>query len=321
MLCVMSGDRPPPRRVFLSHTSELRRFPAGRSFVAAAEAAVTRAGDAVTDMAYFAARDEKPAAGVPGGGRGGGRVRVDRRVPVRVAGAGPAGGVLHRAGARDRRASWGFRGWCSCSARTPRARRRCSGTCEYGARQEAFRRRLADSGVTTATVTVPGGPGDRGAAGVDRAAPPAGTTGRRGARRGGCGRSRRGSGSSPAATELLAELEAALGSGGPAVVQAVTGMGGVGKTTTAIEYAHRHADEFDIAWWVPAEDPALVAGPAGRAGPRARPGRPDRPDRGRRWRGCWASWPGGIGGWWCSTTPRTRRALRPVPARTARARC
>ena len=68
-------------------------------------------------------------------------------------------------------------------------------------------------------------------------------------------------------------------------------MGGVGKTTTAIEYAHRHRDEFDIAWWVPAEDPALIPDRLAELAHAPGPGRADGSGRGRRWRGCAARWP------------------------------
>jgi hypothetical protein len=46
-------------------------------------------------------------------------------------------------------------------------------------------------------------------------------------------------------TRLLAEERA--------VVQALHGIGGVGKTQLAIEYAHRFADAYDLVCWIAAE--------------------------------------------------------------------
>ena len=48
-------------QVFVSRTSDMAKFPAGRSFVQAVLDAVNRAGLAAVDMGYFAARDGQPA--------------------------------------------------------------------------------------------------------------------------------------------------------------------------------------------------------------------------------------------------------------------
>jgi hypothetical protein len=60
MLWVMPNDDPRPALVFLSHTSELREYPEGGSFVAAAESAVTRAAGVIRDMRYFTAGEGAP---------------------------------------------------------------------------------------------------------------------------------------------------------------------------------------------------------------------------------------------------------------------
>lgn len=57
---------------------------------------------------------------------------------------------------------------------------------------------------------------------------------------------------------LLTAVREKLLVGNRAVVQALEGMGGVGKSQLAMEYAHRFAGSYDLAWWVASEQPDLI---------------------------------------------------------------
>jgi tetratricopeptide (TPR) repeat protein len=72
---------------------------------------------------------------------------------------------------------------------------------------------------------------------------------------------------------LLEDLHARLQAEATAAVVptgALHGLGGVGKTQLVLEFAHRFASDYDVAWWVPAEQPtsatAALAALAGRLG-------------------------------------------------------
>ncbi|WP_412753767.1 FxSxx-COOH system tetratricopeptide repeat protein [Krasilnikovia sp. M28-CT-15] len=56
----------------------------------------------------------------------------------------------------------------------------------------------------------------------------------------------------------LDQLHERLVSGGAAVVQAVHGMGGIGKTQLVLEYAHRHLSGYEVVWWISAEQTGLI---------------------------------------------------------------
>jgi hypothetical protein len=60
--------------------------------------------------------------------------------------------------------------------------------------------------------------------------------------------------------EQLAGIREALLSGKHRVaVQALHGMGGIGKTQVAIEYAHRFAEDYEIVWWLDSENTLLLS--------------------------------------------------------------
>jgi hypothetical protein len=246
-------------RVFVSHTSELRKFPHGRSYVAAVERAVTACGHVIVDMADF------PAADLPSA-----RLCTDR-----VASCDVYIGVLgtrYGSPVRDRpEVSYTE---LEFEAATEAGLHRLvfmldteaevagippSGLIdlEFGARQEAFRRRV-QAALGTRSFADPGTLGQL----VERSLRELG------------GKHRAVDGAVPPVRlaprpeflagreSLLGELDARLaggpGSAGPRTA-VLCGLGGAGKTSVAVEYAHRHVAEAAVCWQFAAGDPAVLA--------------------------------------------------------------
>ena len=62
-------------------------------------------------------------------------------------------------------------------------------------------------------------------------------------------------------SDELAELRASLNAGETAALvqpRAIHGLGGIGKTQLAVEYAYRHGKDYDYVWWIRSEDPVTL---------------------------------------------------------------
>ena len=264
-----------PRRVFLSHTSELRRFPAARSFVAAAEAAVTRAGDAVTDMAYFGARDDKPADFCQGQVRDCdvyvGLIGLRYGVPVRDRPELSYTELEFETATEAGKPRLVFLLDEDAALPIPPARLLDSDP-DLRARQQAFRDRLLGAGLIVAVVASPErleiellhalrqtGPqgGSRAIEGQlagtlpapgEVTAPPGMHNLPRPPARVFVGRA-----------SALGRLREALDDDASAVVtQAVYGLGGVGKSELALHHAAACRGDYPVIWWITAEDTAQI---------------------------------------------------------------
>jgi uncharacterized protein DUF4062 len=143
------------QRIFLSHTSELRSVPPRRSYVAAAEAVVTRAGHVIADMAYFPPASRPPAAVCR---------RAVEEADALVLIAGHRYGSLLPEPESISHTEWEFR--VARGIPIPRfvffleddadGGDALRGDAQDAERQREFRRRLRDSGLTIATVDSPG---------------------------------------------------------------------------------------------------------------------------------------------------------------------
>ena len=250
-------------RVFLSHTSELRNFPEkGTSYVAEAERAISAAGHVIVDMADFPAADQ-PAAQV---------------CAERVRGCEVYVGVLGtRYGSPVRDKPEVSYTELEFDTATAAGLPRLVFLLDTAAADVGIPLDAADRSRSSGRGRRRSAAGCR-PAGWSRSRSPARTSSA-GWWNGRCGswpQARRGPGPLPPGSVLrvwniparnpgftgrdglLAAVRERLLAGDRAVVQALQGMGGVGKTQLAIEYAHRFAEAYDLAWWVNAEQAGLI---------------------------------------------------------------